>query len=457
MQGSAGASIWSNNTRPDNLSGANTTGTSSYISSWAMKNTGLTDATASTQRSSGLGATDGNIWAARSSWNTADSQPFRPSASRSTSPPNPVQHGSNASPSFPNRGTNMSNTMASNYLSSYTPTANTQPGYSNYTDTTPVNSGLFANLGPFQARAVQGNSMTQEDDFLPLPPSRHSESGAPSQTGNDMNPSMFSTGFSSHSRHGSRMSLGGHSTYAPPQVVSRSQSQSFLQGSEQSQAALEAVQQHLLRGSIPSNSAAPRLNASHTSIAGPNAWPEYAPIGSASLQDPRRDSLATNSQHASTNTCNSPRNLYGSRQADPWEAPPTLQDLETTNRLQKQLGQARQGNPAPYTDPAYNGYATGNLNIQSQQLLQMQQQMQQVMHQQMQQQMQNGFSGGYTSYGFPPAQQQQFFAPTGPAGMMFRGRSQDSTVGIRCPELEEFRRSRSNKNWELKVGLFPLH
>ncbi|CAN8096452.1 unnamed protein product [Discula destructiva] len=421
MQGSAGASIWSNS-RPDTLSRDNTSGTTS------------------TQRSNGLGASDSSIWArpGNSAWNSTDSQSFRPS-SRSTSPSNPIQSSSNASPSFSNHTATKSNTnlIGANLVSPYTQ-ANAQASYSNYTDNTQGNGGLFQqNLMGFQ-RAPQGNHITYQDigprDGLP-PSSRHSDNEPPAQNGNDVN--AFPIGLGSHSRHASRMSVGGGiSAFAPSQTVLRSQSHSFINGSEHSQAALDAVQNQLLRSGIQTNSPGPRVNGTQGTTTMSSVWPEYAPIGSGSLQELRRDSLANSVHHPSTNT-SSPRN-FAIRQAGPWDTTSAAQEMDlTTNRLQRQLDLARQGAPSPYIDNAFNAYAGVNLQAQ------LMQQMQQI-------QMQSGYQSPYQSYGFQTGQ--QFFPPTGPAGMVPRGgRIQDPNVGIRCQELEEFRRSsKSNRKWELK-------
>lgn len=290
------------------------------------------------------------------------------------------------------------------------------------------------------ARGAQGLSSTFDDvgprEFL-QPLSRHSQSETPSQSGNDAG--AFSSGLGSHSRHGSRMSLGGISTFAPPQPASRSQSQSFNPGSEHAQAAMDAVRGHLLRDSMRTNSPGPRANGTQTSTPAPsqpNGWRDFTPnagfnLANGTLQEHRRDSLANSVHHSSMN--NSPRNLV-QRQADLWNQS-TPQDFDSLGSIQRSQV-SRQGTQSPYSNPTYNIYA--DMGIQAQ----------------LMQQMQSGFSVPYQNYGFQPGQ--QFFPPSGPAGMVPRGaRLQDPSVGIRCQELEEFRRSsKSNRKWELKVCFF---
>lgn len=440
IQGSGG-SIWSN-PRPDTISRDNTTGTSSYIVEWSTRTTGLTKAIAATQSSSALGASKSNIWSrpAPSNWNSSDSQQFRSSASRSTSPPNPLQNASNTSPSFnSNRAANTSNAnFLGTYMTPFAQASNTQTGYPSFPDSTQGDNRQFQQGLMGFARGTQGLSSTFDEaaprDFL-QPLSRHSESEAPVQSGNDS--SAFSSGLGSHSRHGSRMSIGGISTFAPQQAVSRSQSQSFNPGSEHSQAAMDAVRGHLLRESMQANpSPGPRSNGTQASTPAPqmNGWRDFTPnagfnLGNGNLQESRRESLA-NSVHQSQ--MNSPRNLV-QRQADPWaqSAPQDFDPLSTIQRSQIQM--SRQGTQSPYSNPAYSMYA--DMGIQAQ----------------LMQQMQGGFPVPFQNYGFQPGQ--QFFPPSGPAGMIPRGaRFQDPSVGIRCQELEEFRRSsKSNRKWELKV------
>lgn len=438
IQGGAG-SIWSNNPRSDNVSRDNTTSTSSYNVDCSARVQGLTKTTATTQRPSALGASDSNIWArpAPTTWNSTDSQQFRSSASRSTSPPNPLQNASNTSPSFhAHRSANTSNTnLLGSYMTPFTQSSNAQTTYPQYSDNTQGDNRLFQQGLIGFARGSQGLSTAFDDvgprDFL----SRHSESETPSQAANDT--SAFSGGFGTHSRHGSRMSLGGISTFAPQQAASRSQSQSFNPGSDHTQAAMDAVRGHLLRESMQANSPGPRGSGTQASTPAPsnlNGWRDFTPnagfgLANGNLQESRRESLANSVHHS---TMNSPRNLV-QRQADPWNQS-TPQEFDPVSGLQRSQNQmSRQGTQSPYTNPAYNMYA--DMGIQAQ----------------LMQQMQTGYPVPFQNYGFPPGQ--QFFPPSGPAGMVPRGaRFQDPSVGIRCQELEEFRRSsKSNRKWELKV------
>lgn len=318
--------------------------------------------------------------------------------------------------------------------------SNPQTSYSNFSDNTQGDSRLFQQGLMGFPRGAQGLSSAL-DDVGPRevlqPLSRHSEGGeAPSQSGHDTN--AFSGGLgAAHSRHGSRMSLGGISSFAPQQQGSRSQSQSFHPGSEHSQAAMDAVRGHLLRESMRANSPGPRANGTHASTPAPsqlNGWRDFTPstgfnLANGNLQESRRESLANSVHHSSMN---SPR-TFVQRQTDPWNQP-TPQDFDALNSIQRSQGQAsRQGTQSPYTNSPYNMYA--DMGIQAQ----------------LMQQMQNGFSIPFQNYGFQSGQ--QFFPPSGPAGMIPRGaRLQDPSVGIRCQELEEFRRSsKSNRKWELKV------
>lgn len=441
IQGGAG-SIWSNNPRSDNISRDNTTGTSSYIAGRSTRRLGLTKATATTQRPSALGASESNIWArpAPATWNSTDSQQFRSTASRSTSPPNPLQNTSNTSPSFnSHRSANASNTnLLGTYMTSFSQSSNAQTTYPNFSDNTQGDNRSFQQGLSGFARGTQGLSGAFDDvgprEFL-QPLSRHSENEAAPQSGNDT--SAFSGGFGSHSRHGSRMSLGGISTFAPSQSASRAQSQSFNTNSDHSQAAMDAVRGHLFREGLQGNSPGPRTTTTQASTPAPsqlNGWRDFTPnagfsLANGALPESRRDSLA-NSVHQST--MNSPRNIL-QRQTDLWNqsATPDFDPLSSVHRSQGQM--SRQGTQSPYPNPAYSMYA--DMGIQAQ----------------LMQQMQNGFPVPFQNYGFPPGQ--QFFPPSGPAGMVHRGaRFQDPSVGVRCQELEEFRRSsKSNRKWELKV------
>lgn len=428
MQGSASANIWGN--RPETLPRDHTTTSSSSIVGWdTSKNTRLTEAVASAQRSTGLSATDSNnIWSRPSAntWNSSESQQFRPSASRSTSPPSTTQNGSNASPSFSSRIAN--NTTTAGF-------AGTNNFGSAYADTAQGNGGLFQqNLMGFQ-RGTPANQPLYEDRESHLSTSRHPEGETPPPAGPDIN--AFSTGFGTHSRHASRMSLGGISSFTPQHVVSRSQSQSFLQGSEHSRAAAEATQNALYRSSLQASTPGPRVNGTPASTAAASGWPEFAPIGNTGLQELRRGSVANSVYHPASNAA-SPH-TFVPRQTDLWENAPTPQEVDIMNSLQRQLNTVRhQNTQSPYNDHPFGMY--NGVNLQAQML----------------QQMQNPYGSSYQNYGFQPGQ--QFYPPTGPAGMMGRGsRVQDPTAGLRCPELEEFRRSsKSNRKWELKVSLDPV-
>ncbi|KAF3770507.1 hypothetical protein M406DRAFT_320420, partial [Cryphonectria parasitica EP155] len=276
----AGGNIWLNNHLTDNLSSRESS-----------------SATASTQRAQGIGATDSSPWSrpTASTWNSTDSQSFRPSASRSTSPKNTLQNASNTSPSFnPNRAATTQNPTFANsgLVSSFAPA-----NYSSYTDNAQVDSG-----NAFQ-QSYMGFQRTLSSTFDDvLPPSRHSESEAPLQFGTE------TPGFlGSHSRHPSRLSLSAASTsFAQQPQASRSQSHSLNPGSEQAQAALESVRAGLLRDRIQASSPGPRANAAQASTpAAPQlgTWQDFTPnnrftLANGNVQEVRRDSLA-NSVHQS--------------------------------------------------------------------------------------------------------------------------------------------------------------
>lgn len=391
------------------------------------------------QRSNGIGASDGIFWTrpAATTWNSSDSQQFRPSASRSTSPPASQQDTSNTSPSFvPSRATNLQNSTFSgtNYMSFTTQPPHAATTYSSFPESTATDSvnSFQANLGGFQ-RSAQNIGPFDDPRESMLPPSRHSENEVSLQFGTET--SAFGNAFGSHSRQPSRMSLSGLSnSYVQQQPGSRSQSHSFNPQSEHAQAAYEAVRAQSMRDSMQANSSGPRASVTQGSSPAPSqlGWRDYTPNGAfglstGNLQEARRDSLA--SMHNSS--LNSPRTIGAPRQADPWQST-TAFDLEALSRIQRaqQNTMSRQSTQASYIDPAsYNLYTETQLL----------------------QQMHPAYSLPFQSYGYQAGQ--QFFPPSGPAGMVPRtGRPQDLTVGIRCQELEEFRRSsKSNRKWELKV------
>lgn len=417
-------SIWSNNPLTDTLSSRDNTGTTGSCSMGsAAVDAELTRHAASTQRPNPLGASESSsLWSRPSatSWNSADSQQFRSTASRSTSPPNPLQNASNTSPSFnPSRSASQQNTSF--------PSSNFMTNYASYTDNSQGDGGHAfqqSYLG-FQ-RGVQGLS-SGFDDRDQIPSSRHSESEAPFVG----EPAAFANGLGAHSRHPSRMSLSGATT-SFNQQQSNSRSQSYSQQS--SQAALENIHAHLMRENIQASS--PGARASVAQAATPT-WRDFTPgsalnLANGNLQEPRRESLA-NSVHNSA--LNSPRNFGTQRQPDPWSTPASVPlDFEVLNRIQRSQGQMpRQATQSPYLDQSsYLPYA----DIQAQLL-----------------QLHSGYPipfQQFQNYGYQTGQ--QLFPPTGPAGMVPRGRPADMTVGIRCQELEEFRRSsKSNRKWELKV------
>lgn len=422
--------IWLNNN--NNLASRDTTGTiSSYSAGRGSEAATLTYLLDSAQRTQGIGPPDSSPWTrpGASTWNSTDTQQFRPSGSRSTSPKNALQNASNTSPSFnSNRAANIQNATfsTSNLMSSFAPAQNASTNYSNYTENTQADNGNAFQQGYV---GIQRGLASAFDDGLPG--SRHSESGTPLQFGTET--SGF-VGLSSHSRHASRMSHSGPSTsFAPQQPSSRSQS--FNPANEQAQAAVEAARANLFSNRIQTSSPGPRAGAAQASTPAPSqfgTWRDFTPgnaFANGSLQDVRRDSLAHSVQHS---TMNSPRTFGAPRQADPWTPAQVPVDMETLNRLQRSQGQmSRQATQSPYLESAYNPY--GEIPAQ---LLQ---------------QIQPTFSLPYQGYNFQLGQ--HFFPPAGPAGMMPRGgRPQDLTVGIRCQELEEFRRSsKSNRKWELKV------
>lgn len=431
-QGSVG-NIWSSNPLTDNLPPRDNSGASGAYKSYmrALDRTELTVHVAGTQRTTAIGTSDSNPWArpGASTWNSADSQPFRPSASRSTSPPSTSQNGSNTSPNFnSNRAATSQNSAFStaNFKTTFAPMSNSLANLSSYVDNNaPGDSGAGFQQGfmGFQ-RPSQGLSTAFEDSH---PPSRHSETESPLQFPSE-NP-VFGGGLGSHSRHASRISLSGASTgFSHP----RSQSQSYITTSDQTQAALDSVRATLLRDRLQTSSPGPRGSITQGSTPAPSQL-SYPPIngfslGNGNMQETRRDSLA-NSIHGQS-LMNSPGTFAAPKLSDPWNPIPTL-DFETVSRIQRsqQNQMSRQASQASYID-GYIQYSD--------------------VHAQLMQQMHPGFSP-YANYGYQPGQ--PFFPPTAPAGMIPRGsRSQDMTVGIRCPELEEFRRSaKSNKKWELKV------
>lgn len=389
----------------------------------------LTYSIASNQRSNAIGASETSLWPrpGASTWNSADSQQFRPSASRSTSPPTSLHNASNTSPSFnPNRSASQ---QSINF-----PNSNFVTNYSNYAESTQGdNSNAFQQSFVGFQRGTQGLSSAFDDRDPLLPPSRHSESEAPLQFGNDS--TGFGSGLGSHSRHPSRMSLSGTSTSFAQQQGARSQSQSFHPTSEQAQAALENVRAHLIRDRIQASSPGPRTSGTQASTPAPSqlGWRDFTPgnglnLANGTMQESRRDSLANSVHHSSMN---SPRTFGVQRQTDPW-SPAAPVDFETLSRFQRSQTQiSRQATQSPYLDPSYNPYS----DIPAQ----------------LMQQMHPAYTLPFQNYGFQAGQ--QFFPPTGPAGMIPRGgRPQDLTVGIRCQELEEFRRSsKSSRKWELKV------
>lgn len=442
---SSTANIWSSNPLMDtNLPSRDTTGATGSYKRGRSSDTGgaeLTTFVASTQRPNAIGAQDSSLWArpTASTWTSSDSTQFR---ANSTSPPNPLQPTSNTSPSFtPSRSSTQQNTTfpssSSNFITNFASTANPSTNYaSNYAENTLGDNGTSFQLMGLQ-RGTSGLSSAYDEREAMLPPSRHSESEAPLQFGTE---TAFGGGLGSHSRHPSRLSLSGAATtsFAPQQPTSRSQSHSFQQP-EQAQAAVDNIRAHLLRDRLQNGSPGPRTNGAQASTpASQFGWRDFTPsnafsLANGNMQDSRRDSLA-NSVHNST--MNSPR-TYGNqaqRQSDPWTPGAAPVDYEALNRLQRSQGQMpRQAAQQSYLDAvSYSPY--GEIPVQ------------------LMQQVHPAFQLPFQGYGFQPSQ--QFFPPTGPAGMMSRGggRPQDLTVGIRCQELEEFRRSsKSNRKWELKV------
>lgn len=315
----------------------------------------------------------------------------------------------------------------------------TQPSHTATTYSAFQESPQADNVSNFQASLAGFQRNTQNigpfDDSREsmLPPSRQSENDAALQYGSDT--SGFGHAFGSHSRQQSRMSLSGlsNSAYIPQQPVSRSQSHSFNPQSEQAQAVYEAVRAQALRDPIQISSSGSRASATQGNSPAPShlAWPGGFGLSTGNLQESRRDSLA--SMHNSA--LNSPRTYGAPRPADPWQSPTSF-DPDTLNRIQRsqQNTMTRQSNQSSYIDPtSFNPYVDAQL---------------------LQQIHPATFSLPFQSYGYQTGQ--PFFPPSGPAGMVPRtGRPQDLTVGIRCQELEEFRRSsKSNRKWELKVCWF---
>lgn len=394
------------------------------------------------QRSNGIGASDNSLWSrpGASTWNSSDSQQYRQSTSRSASPPTSQQDTSNISPSFaPSRTSSLQNTTFSgtNYISFPNQSTHATTSYSAYPESSQADTvnGFQASLAGLQRNGQSQGHFDDSRDSM-LPPSRHSENEA-LQFGSDT--SAFGNGFGSHSRQQSRMSLssGMPASYnLPQQPISRSQSYSFNPQNDQPQATFDAIRAQALRDSVQANANSSGHRGSITQGSSPAPsqlnWRDYQTAGGFGLsagnyQEARRDSLA--SLHNSS--LNSPRTFGAPRQADPWQSPTTL-DPETLSRLQRaqQNTMTRQSTQSSFIDPA-----SFSLYDQTQLL----------------QQMHPGFSMPFQSYGYQTGQ--QFFPPSGPAGMVPRsGRPQDLTVGVRCQELEEFRRSsKSNRKWELKV------
>lgn len=422
-------SIWSNNHLTDTLASRDNAGTTGSCNiGRATVDAELTNYAASTQRSNPLGASESSsLWSRPSatSWNSSESQQFRSTASRSTSPPNPLQNASNTSPSFnPSRSSSQQNTTF--------PSSNFMTNYANYTDNA-QGDGVHAFQQSYMSfqRGVPGLS-SGFDEREQTPPSRHSESEAP-YVGE---PAVFGNGIGAHSRHPSRMSLSGAThSFAQPQPSSRSQSYSH----HSSQVAMENLHAHLSRENIQVSSPGARASGAQTVTQGPpqlGGWRDFTPgsglnPANGNLQETRRESLA-NSVHNSA--LNSPRNFGAQRQPDPWTTPAAVPvDLDVLSRLQRSQGQMpRQTTQSPYLETFTPLYAD--------------------MHSQLLQ-LHSGFSlpfQQFQNYGYQTGQ--QLFPSNGSAGMIPRGRSADLAVGIRCQELEEFRRSsKSNRKWELKV------
>lgn len=309
--------------------------------------------------------------------------------------------------------------------------------YANYSDNAQGDSGhgFQQSYVGFQ-RGGQGLT-SGYDERDQMPPSRHSESEAPFP-GDAV---TFTNGLGSHSRHQSRMSISGATTFSGQQTASRSQSYSH----QSSQAALENIHAHLMRDNIQAGSPGSRAGGTQSGSTGPSqlgGWRDFTPsnglnLANGNLQDARRESLA-NSVHNSA--LNSPRTYVAQRQPDPWTPPaPVPLDFDVLGRLQRSQGQmSRQATQSPYLDQtSYLPYA----DIQAQLL-----------------QLHSGYPlpfQQFQNYGYQTGQ--QLFPPAGPAGMIPRGRPADLTVGVRCQELEEFRRSsKSNRKWELKVCLSQI-
>lgn len=380
-------------------------------------------------KTNGIGAIDSSLWSrpGAATWNSSDSQPFKQNASRSTSPPAAQQDTSNASPPFVPARSASFQTAAFSGSNNYMPAYSTQTAnYSTYPETTQADVvNNLANFAGFQRSVQTGGHFDDSRDSM-LPPSRHSENEASLQYGNET--SAFANTFGSHSRQQSRMSLSGLSSYnMPQQAGSRSQSHSYNSQSEQAQA---------IRDYMQATASGPRASATQGSSPAPTPFglreiPTYSGfnITANNYPDTRRDSVA--SMHHNS-TLNSPR-TYGSTRQETWPSPTTF-DQETLNRIQRsqQNTISRQAGQIPYMDSAYTMFD------QAQLLQQMQQQ-------------QGALTMPFQSYGYQTGQ--QLFPPSGPAGMVPRsGRIGDLATGVRCQELEEFRRSsKSNRKWELKV------
>lgn len=426
----SGGSIWTSNPLTDNLPSRDNTGaTGPYDLGLATAVAELTYGTASTQRSSAAVAPENSFWPrpGPATWNSADSQQFRSSASRSTSPPTSLQNAANASPPF-------STSRAVNQQNATFASSNFTPSYAGYADSA---QGDYQQSFMSLQRGTQGVSSTYDDHESLLPPSRHSESEAPLQFGAET--AGFGAGLNSHSRHPSRMSLSGATGYSQ-QPSSRSQSYSYH--STQA-AAMDTIHAHLQRDSMQAGSPGSRASGAQASTPGPSqlgAWRDFTPsnalnFANGNMQEPRRDSLANIANSVHTSALNSPRNFGAQKQPDPWTPAAAPLDLEMLNRLQRSQGQLpRQATQSPYLDASYSPYT--DLHAQAQLM-----------------QMHAGYSlpfAQFQNYGYQTGQ--PLFPPTGPAGMIPRVRPADMTVSIRCQELEEFRRSsKSNKKWELKV------
>lgn len=417
--------------------------------SWDTEGAKLTQLTApgqslnSVQRPNGVGGSDGSRWpSGLATWPSPDNMQSLPNPSRSTSPPSAFQSTSNTSPSF-NPGRLPNDGQSSNFPTSLASLSNgliSRNSVSGVPQPARVNS-FGAGYGGFPrgppAAAAFDESATSRESVLPS--SRHSESETSLQYNNDV--SGLPQGIVSHARHASRPSFSAaSSSYYQQKPSSRSQSLN----PHTDEAALEAARQNFNRGSMASNSPAPRYNTIQAGTPASSQfgrWGEFTPSNGTNQgplypqQEQRRDSLAMSINQS---TMNSPRTFGSGRPADAWATPVAPVDLDQLARLQRSQSQiSRLANQSPYLDPA----AFNQINQNHIPDLQAHAHLMQQLYQ-------------YQAYQIPG---QQFYPPpTAPAAYAGRpGRNQNLYENYKAtPQLlEEFKKTSkgANRKWQLRV------